>query len=149
MNHYDGAMPIFETYGVQKQIDDAFHRQVWLKCGGYIVIDETEALVAIVNETFAKKFNLGKDAVGKFTSLRADTFVDKLPAGAAVTDWIGDDGWLSEHGRAVKQRVESLTDDVETYFLPLLTNGKVTGDGLAPHSDLLAEFPYVGPPHNA
>jgi ribonuclease G len=29
---------------VQKQIDDAFHRQVWLKCGGYIVIDETEAL---------------------------------------------------------------------------------------------------------
>ena len=47
VRHYDGAMPIFETYGVQKQIDDAFHRQVWLKCGGYIVIDETEALVAI------------------------------------------------------------------------------------------------------
>ncbi|MGI8820834.1 MAG: Rne/Rng family ribonuclease [Chthoniobacterales bacterium] len=44
---YDGAAPIFETFGVQKQIDDAFHRQVWLKCGGYIVIDETEALVAI------------------------------------------------------------------------------------------------------
>ncbi len=44
---YDGASPIFETFGIQKQIDDAFHRQVWLKCGGYIVIDETEALVAI------------------------------------------------------------------------------------------------------
>src|SRR3954463_1552630 len=42
---HDGATPIFETYGVQKQIDDAFHRQVWLRCGGYIVIDETEALV--------------------------------------------------------------------------------------------------------
>jgi len=47
VRHYDGATPIFETYGVQKQIDDAFHRQVWLECGGYIVIDETEALVAI------------------------------------------------------------------------------------------------------
>src|SRR5436190_494888 len=47
VHFYDGAAPIFETYGVQKQIDDAFHRQVWLKCGGYIVIDETEALVAI------------------------------------------------------------------------------------------------------
>ena len=47
VRHYDGGTPIFETYGVQKQIDDAFHRQVWLKCGGYIVIDETEALVAI------------------------------------------------------------------------------------------------------
>src|SRR3954454_2356606 len=44
---YDGATPIFETCGVQKQIDDAFHRQLWLRCGGYIVIDETEALVAI------------------------------------------------------------------------------------------------------
>src|SRR6184192_4407596 len=44
---YDGATPIFETFGVQKQIDDAFHRQVWLRCGGYIVIDETEALVAV------------------------------------------------------------------------------------------------------
>src|SRR3954466_2821795 len=31
IKHYDGATPIFETYGVQKQIDDAFHRQVWLK----------------------------------------------------------------------------------------------------------------------
>jgi ribonuclease G len=47
IHFYDGTAPIFETYGVQKQIDDAFHRQVWLKCGGYIVIDETEALVAI------------------------------------------------------------------------------------------------------
>jgi ribonuclease G len=47
VRYYDGATPIFETHGVQKQIDDAFHRQVWLNCGGYIVIDETEALVAI------------------------------------------------------------------------------------------------------
>ena len=47
IHFYDGATLIFETYGVQKQIDDAFHRQVWLRCGGYIVIDETEALVAI------------------------------------------------------------------------------------------------------
>src|ERR1700746_797544 len=47
LHYYDGATPIFETFGVQKQIDDAFHRQVWLKCGGYIVIDETEAMIAI------------------------------------------------------------------------------------------------------
>src|SRR4030081_1158865 len=48
---YDGATPIFESFGVQKQIDDAFHRQVWLKCGGYIVIDETEELVAVDGKT--------------------------------------------------------------------------------------------------
>ncbi len=42
-----GSEPVFEKLGIQKQIDNAFHRQVWLKCGGYIVIDETEALIAI------------------------------------------------------------------------------------------------------
>ena len=45
--YYNDSSPIFERFGVQKQIDDAFHRQVWLKCGGYIVIDETEAMIAI------------------------------------------------------------------------------------------------------
>jgi hypothetical protein len=42
-----------------------------------------------------------------------------------------------------------LTDDVVDVFLPLLTNGKVTGDKVGPHKDLLAEFPYVGAPHKA
>src|SRR5256885_3327651 len=51
IHFYEGTSPIFETYGVQKQIDDAFHRQVWLKCGGYIVIDETQALVGIDLDT--------------------------------------------------------------------------------------------------
>ena len=41
----------------------------------------------------------------------------------------------------------ALTDDAAAHFLTVLTNGKVTGDGLQPHTDLLAEFPYVGPPH--
>ncbi|HEX2748087.1 MAG TPA: Rne/Rng family ribonuclease [Verrucomicrobiales bacterium] len=46
--HYvQSPEPIFDKLGIQKQIDNAFHRQVWLKCGGYIVIDETEALIAI------------------------------------------------------------------------------------------------------
>src|SRR5256886_6662824 len=38
LKFYDGATPIFEALGIQKQIDDAFHRQVWLRCGGYIAI---------------------------------------------------------------------------------------------------------------
>jgi len=46
--HYiPGKQTIFERYGIQKQIDEAFMRQVWLPCGGYIVIDETEALISI------------------------------------------------------------------------------------------------------
>ena len=43
----------------------------------------------------------------------------------------------------------ALTDDVVDFFLPLLSNGKVTGDKVGPHKDLLTVFPYVGPPHKA
>jgi hypothetical protein len=43
----------------------------------------------------------------------------------------------------------ALTDDVVNFFLPLLTNGKVTDDKVGPHKDLLTEFPYVGSPHKA
>jgi hypothetical protein len=39
------------------------------------------------------------------------------------------------------------TDDVVDPLLALLTNGKVTGDGVGPHDDFLSEFPYLGPPH--
>ena len=43
----------------------------------------------------------------------------------------------------------TLTDDAVDVFLAILTNGKVTEDKVGPHGDLLAEFPYLGPPHNA
>jgi hypothetical protein len=42
----------------------------------------------------------------------------------------------------------TLTDDAADAFLAVLTNGRVTGDKVGPHIDLLAEFPYLGPPHN-
>jgi len=42
----------------------------------------------------------------------------------------------------------TLTDDAGDAFLGILTNGKVTEDGVEAHIDLLAEFPYLGPPHN-
>ena len=41
----------------------------------------------------------------------------------------------------------TLTDDVVDGFLSMLSNGKVTGDKVGPHGDLLDEFPYLGPPH--
>jgi len=44
---YDKPFPIFEEYGVQPEIDKALRSKVWLKSGGYIVVNQTEALVAI------------------------------------------------------------------------------------------------------
>ena len=43
----------------------------------------------------------------------------------------------------------TLTDDAFDSFICVMTNGKVTEDKVGPHRDLLTEFPYVGPPHNA
>jgi hypothetical protein len=43
----------------------------------------------------------------------------------------------------------ALTDDAVDVFLGILTNGKVKGDNVGPHTDLLNEFPYVGMPHTA
>src|SRR5262245_26068977 len=44
---YTKDYPIFEEYGVQQEIDKALRPKVWLKSGGYLVINQTEALVAI------------------------------------------------------------------------------------------------------
>ena len=44
---WDKEGQIFEATGLEKEIDKAMRRRVWLKSGGYIVIDHTEALVAI------------------------------------------------------------------------------------------------------
>ncbi len=43
----------------------------------------------------------------------------------------------------------TLTDDVVDFFIPILTNGKVKGDKVGPHTDLLTNFPYVGSLHKA
>jgi len=47
VKHYAERTPIFDHYGIEKDIEKALRRRVWLKSGGYIVIDHTEALVSI------------------------------------------------------------------------------------------------------
>ncbi|MBR2920352.1 MAG: Rne/Rng family ribonuclease [Kiritimatiellae bacterium] len=47
IRRYDGNVNIFEHYGLERQLSDAFARKVPLKSGGYLVIDETEALIAV------------------------------------------------------------------------------------------------------
>jgi ribonuclease G len=44
---YTGKDAIFDAYDIESQIEKSFERKVWMKKGGYIVIDHTEALVAI------------------------------------------------------------------------------------------------------
>ena len=63
---YTKEVPLFEQFGLKEEIDKALKSKVWLKSGGYIVINQTEALVAI-------DVNTGK-YVGKTARLE-DTIV--------------------------------------------------------------------------
>ena len=44
---YEGKEPIFDHFGAESQIDANLGRKVWLKSGGYLIIDQSEALTAI------------------------------------------------------------------------------------------------------
>jgi len=64
IRRFDGGTGIFEHYGVERQLKDAFARQVPLKSGGYLVIDETEALIAVdVNTGHYKGKGNQEDAI--------------------------------------------------------------------------------------
>lgn len=57
---YEGSEPIFDAYNIEGDISRALRRKVWLKSGGYIVIEHTEALVSIDVNTgrYVGKHNL-------------------------------------------------------------------------------------------
>jgi ribonuclease G len=69
VKHYAKPFPIFDEYGVQAEIDKALKSKVFLKSGGSIVINQTEALVAI-------DVNTGR-FVGKKTSGRLEDTIVK------------------------------------------------------------------------
>ena len=71
---YTKDTPLFEQFGIQEEINKALHSKVWLKSGGSIVINQTEALVAI-------DINTGK-YVGKTARLEdtiLKTNLDAIP----------------------------------------------------------------------
>ena len=72
---YEKEYPIFEEYGVQAELDKALKSKVWLKSGGSIVINQTEALVAI-------DVNTGR-YVGKKTAGRLEDTIVKTNLEAA------------------------------------------------------------------
>ncbi|MCC6202443.1 MAG: ribonuclease G [Gammaproteobacteria bacterium] len=47
IEHYQGARPIFELYGIEDEIQRALQRRVELKSGGHVVIDQTEAMTTV------------------------------------------------------------------------------------------------------
>ena len=47
IHKYEGEIPLFQVYSIRKQLEDALSRRVWLKSGGFLIFDKTEALTVI------------------------------------------------------------------------------------------------------
>lgn len=58
---YKDSIPIFERFNIERQIEQTFHRKVTLPSGGEIIIDETEALIAIDVNTGSHKNRSGDE----------------------------------------------------------------------------------------
>ena len=76
---HDGEEPIFDAYGIEEEIKRATARKVWLRSGGYLIIDQAEALTAIdVNSgRYVGKKNL-EDTIVKINTEAAKEIVYQL-----------------------------------------------------------------------
>lgn len=151
IQHYTGSQPVFDCFGVQAQIDAAFHRQVWLPCGGYIVIDETEALIAVDVNTGRNKGARDMEKTILQTNLEAaDEICRQLRlrniGGIIIADFIDMKGRKDQ--QAVYQRVRDRLkrDKARTHVLPISQLGlmEMTRQRAA---ESLASTQFVACPH--
>jgi len=107
---FDGNQNIFDYYKVEAKIASALNRKVWLKSGGYIVIDRTEALTSIDVNTgkYVGSINL-KDTVLKTNLEAAEEIAKQLRlrdiGGIVIVDFI--DMNNSEHERQVLEKLRA------------------------------------------
>jgi ribonuclease G len=121
---YTDSQPVFDRFSITRQLEGAFARQVHLKSGGYIVIDETEALVAIDVNTGRHKS--GKDqesTILKVNLEAADEICRQLRlrnmGGLIVLDFI--DMKSRRDQQQVYQRIKEglKRDRAKTHILPI------------------------------
>jgi ribonuclease E len=115
VRHYQDHVPLFQRYGVEAALDSMFNPVVRLRSGGYIVINQTEALVAIdVNSGKATREHHIEDTALKTNLEASEEIARQLRlrdlAGLVVIDFID----MEEHrnNRAVEKRLkDSLRHD--------------------------------------
>ncbi|MBF0259204.1 MAG: Rne/Rng family ribonuclease [Desulfamplus sp.] len=127
---YSGAEPIFDAYNIEGDIARALKRKVWLKSGGYIIIEQTEALVAIDVNTgrYVGKHNFEETIVKtNLEAVKEIAYQIRLRniGGIIIIDFI--DMKKSHHREKVMtQLIEALKKDKsQTNVLPLSDLGLV------------------------
>ena len=121
---YNENQPIFDRFNISRQLENAFSRQVHLRSGGYIVIDETEALVAIDVNTGRHKGSRDHDStIVKVNVEAAEEICRQLRlrnmGGLIVLDFI--DMKSRRDQQAVYQKIKEglRRDKAKTHVLPI------------------------------
>jgi len=122
---YKDSIPIFERFNIERQIEQTFQRKVTLPSGGEIVIDETEALIAIDVNTGSHKNRSGdeKNTIYAVNQEAADEIARQIRlrnlGGLIVMDFI--DMKERRHRNAIYDRmVELMSEDkAKTHILPI------------------------------
>jgi ribonuclease G len=123
LQHYKGERPIFDLYSVDEEVTKALGRRVDLKSGGYLVIDQTEALTTIdVNTGGFVGVRSFDDTIFKTNLEAAQTIARQLRlrnlGGIIIIDFIDMD--LPEHRAAV---LDALNTAIATDRTRLTVNG--------------------------
>ena len=121
---YTEAQPIFDRFNVSKQLENTFSRQVNLKGGGAIVIDETEALVAIDVNTGRHKGGKDQDALILKVNLEAAEEITRQlrlrnMGGLIVLDFIDMKSGRDRQQVHNKMRDGLRRDKAKTHILPI------------------------------
>ncbi|MEO5802371.1 MAG: Rne/Rng family ribonuclease, partial [Verrucomicrobiota bacterium] len=121
---YTESQPIFDRFNITKQLENTFSRQVHLKSGGYLVIDETEALVAIDVNTGRHKSNKDQESTILKVNLEAAEEICRQlrlrnMGGLIVLDFI--DMKSRRDQQSVYQRIKDglRRDKAKTHILPI------------------------------
>ncbi len=127
---YEGSVPIFEHFDVDRQLESAFRRKVWLKSGGYLIFDETEALVAVdVNTGRHKGSSTQEESIFEVNTEAAEEVARQLRlrnvGGLVVIDFI--DMRQRKHQNAIVRTLKQglRKDKARTNVLPLSSLGLV------------------------
>ena len=121
---YTDAQPVFDRFNISKQLENAFSRQVHLKGGGYIVIDETEALVAIDVNTGRHKGGKDQEAsILKVNLESADEICRQLRlrnmGGLIVLDFIDMKSGRDRQNVYGRMKDGLRRDKAKTHILPI------------------------------
>ena len=120
---YTDHQPIFDRFNITRQLENAFSRMVHLKSGGYIVIDETEALVAIDVNTGRHKTKDQESTILKVNLEAADEIARQLRlrnmGGLIVLDFIDMKSRRDQQQVYQRMREGLKRDRAKTHILPI------------------------------